>query len=339
MKAVQNDNQPDRHEEAALWCISLAEGELPPGEREAFDRWMQDDRNAAAFQAVVRTWETADSAAHLPEAIGMRSAALESYRTVHRRRWARRPATRFGGARSWWAGGIAAALLLAVATPFMLGDSARPYRTEVGERRVALLDDRSRLSLDADSLVEVDMTDKQRELTLVRGRARFDVAKDPLRPFTVVVGDKMVVATGTSFSVEMIGKELRVLLYHGRVSVLDRGDPAHARKELQMEPGQEMIAPIGARAKPTLVSFDPERSASWETGQLSFGDEPLALAAARMNRYSDRKLVLGDAKVAGVRVNGVFTAGDTAAFVEGVTRMNPVRAEYAAGQITLKTVP
>src|SRR3546814_18739257 len=91
----------------------------------------------------------------------------------------------------------------------MLGDSTRPYQTEVGERRVALLDDQSRLSLDADSLVEVDMSDRQRELTLVRGRAKFDVAKDPLRTFTVVAGDKMVVATGTSFSVEMVGKAVR----------------------------------------------------------------------------------------------------------------------------------
>ena len=334
MKAVQDDMQPDRHEEAAIWCMSLAEGQLPPGEREAFDRWLEDDRNAAAFQAVVRTWKTADSAAGLPEAIAMRSAALESYRSVNRRRWTRRLAS-----RSWWAGGIAAALLLAVTSLFMLGDSTRPYQTEIGERRVALLDDRSRLSLDADSLVEVGMTDKLRGLTLVRGRAKFDVAKDPLRPFTVVAGDKMVVATGTSFSVEMIGGEVRVLLYHGRVSVLDRAAPAPAGKELQLKPGQEMIASVGGGAPPKLVSFDPERSASWEAGQLSFGDEPLALAAMRMNRYSDRKLILGDAEVAHVRVNGVFTAGDTAAFVEGVTGMNPVRAEYSPGQITLKSVP
>src|SRR3546814_12386295 len=68
--------------------------------------------------------------------------------------------------------------------------------------------------------------------------------------------------------------------------------PAPAGKELQLEPGQEMIASVGAGAPPTLVSFDPERSSSWEAGQLSFGDEPLALAVVRMNRYSSRKLAL-----------------------------------------------
>src|SRR3546814_19520630 len=122
----------------------------------------------------------------------------------------------------------------------MLGDSTRPYQTEVGERRVALLDDQSRLSLDADSLVEVDMSDRQRELTLVRGRAKFDVAKDPLRPFTVVAGDKMVVATGTSFSVEMVGKVVRVLLYHVRVSVLDRTAPAPAGSRKSVVEGRSV---------------------------------------------------------------------------------------------------
>src|SRR3546814_18608887 len=63
-------------------------------------------------------------------------------------------------------------------------------------------------------------------------------------------------------------KEVRVLLYHGRVSVLDRTAPAPAGKELQLAPGQEMIASVGAGAPPTRVSFDPERSSSWEAGQL-----------------------------------------------------------------------
>src|SRR3546814_17850547 len=127
MKVVQNDTQPDRHEEAALWCMSLAEGQLPPGEREAFDRWLGDDRNAAAFQAVVRTWKVADGAARLPEAIAMRSAALESYRTSNRRLRTRRI-----GARTWWAGGTATALVLAVPSLFMLADSPRPYQPQCG---------------------------------------------------------------------------------------------------------------------------------------------------------------------------------------------------------------
>src|SRR3546814_18571884 len=75
----------------------------------------------------------------------------------------------------------------------------------------------------------------------------------------------------------MVGKEVRVLLYHGRVSVLDRTAPAPAGKELQLEPGQEMIASVGAGAPPTLVSFDPERSSSWEAVRALTGwGSPLA---------------------------------------------------------------
>ena len=45
-------------------------------------------------------------------------------------------------------------------------------------------------------------------LRLESGRAAFDVAKDAQRPFSVAVGDRVVVATGTEFSVEKVNREI-----------------------------------------------------------------------------------------------------------------------------------
>src|SRR3546814_14684556 len=45
--------------------------------------------------------------------------------------------------------------------------------------------------------------------------------KDPLRPFSVAAAGKIVVATGTEFSVELLGRETRVILYEGHVAVLN----------------------------------------------------------------------------------------------------------------------
>jgi transmembrane sensor len=78
------------------------------------------------------------------------------------------------------------------------------------------------------------------------------------------------------------------------------------------------------------------QSLSWEAGQLSFEDEPLASAVARMNRYSRTQLVVGDDATAQLRVNGVFTAGDVETFVDGVTLLNPVEAAREPGQIMLR---
>src|SRR3546814_3966246 len=76
------------------------------------------------------------------------------------------------------------------------------YRTVLGERRVVTLADGSTVSLDAASEVRVAYSERARELALVRGQARFDVAHDPRRPFAVQARDQRVVATGTAFNVD-----------------------------------------------------------------------------------------------------------------------------------------
>lgn len=323
----------DRDEQAAFWCLSLATGDLPIGERDAFDHWIADAKNADAFEQVAQVWQTAEGAAGSPELIRLRSAAIENYRRANRRRWTRRISTGW-----YWSVGIAAAAILAIVSLTLLYDPVQLYETKVGERRVAILDDRSRLSLDADSRVEVGLSDDRRAITLVRGRAKFDVAKDSLRPFTVTVGDKMVVATGTSFSVERIDRQIRVLLYEGRVEVIDRDRPAPgaAPADTALTPGNEMIATIDAPAKAVTRHADTARSASWESGQLSFDDEPIALAVARMNRYSTTKLALADADAARYVVNGVFAAGDVEAFAEAATALHPLVAARSPDLVTLK---
>jgi len=336
------DNMPDRDEQAALWCLSLAEGELDSADRAAFDKWVADPDNARAFEEAAKVWNATDQAAELPELIHMRSAALESFRHANHRRWTRRVQPRW----YWWSS-LAAALLVALLTAALLYTPTKAYKTGIGERQVAMLADGSKLSLDADTEVDVRLGRNRRDLTLVRGRGKFDVAKDPLRPFAVTAGDKMVVATGTSFSVELLDKKVHVLLYEGHVAVLDKQNdkpvPQRARTvgggpaDQALSPGRELVASADTVSSgATVHEADLQHSLSWEAGQLSFDDEPLASAVERMNRYSTQKLVLADPRLADTRVDGVFTAGDVNAFVEAVTALNSIRVERSDSEITLR---
>jgi transmembrane sensor len=54
-----------------------------------------------------------------------------------------------------------------------------------------------------------------------------------------------------------------------------------------------------------------------------------------MNRYSKEQLVVRDAQAAAFNINGVFTAGDIDAFLEGVTTFLPVEVEHHSGQWVL----
>lgn len=337
-----HESMDARMEKAAEWCVRLSGGDLLPDEQEAFQAWLdQDADNKKAFDRVEASWRQVEVFASAPEILAMRGAALETMRQAYHFRWV----------RAVWASPARMAAMAAVLVFSIIGTGAwfhfapRTFETGIGERRVAILADGSKISLDSDSMVRVLYTDGKRRLWLDHGRAKFDVAKDPLRPFSVEASSKLVIATGTQFSVEILRKQVRVVLYEGHVSVLHkesgqeklvtvRVGSKNFPAEGVLEPGHELvISETSAGSK--LTAADPVRSLSWEAGKLMFYDEPLVAAIERVNRYSDEKIQLGDSEVGNIRISGLFDAGDVTAFVNGVTTVFPVRGFEKEGKIIL----
>lgn len=325
----------ERLEVAAAWCLELAEGPLSDERQRAFDVWLAGNAdNLAAFERSSNLWRQFGEAAASPELIDVRERALSTFRRRNQWRWARRAVTGRAVAA------VAAVLLIIGGTMWWAQTAPDIYRTGIGERRVVMLDDGSRASLDAATEVDVRMHGDRRELQLISGRAKFDVAKDPLKPFSVRVGDKLVVATGTSFSVEMVNAKLRVILYEGRVVVLNRPlggastDVRGTDDEVALTPGRELVVGMSGQSHVHLAKADPVRSLSWEGGQLVFDDEPLNLAVGRINRYSGRRVELKGA-IGRLLVNGVFNTGDVEAFTTGVEETLPVRVIRERDVVTI----
>lgn len=327
-------------EAAASWCLRIAEGPLAPEQQTAFDRWLHaDPAHPALFERTVLAWDAIEDRGASPEMIVMRGDALESVTRANRRRWA--------GAVGWRRyAALAACLILLVGAGIWWRLSPATYQTGVGERRVVALADGSTLSLDASTRVDVRYLGDRRELWLRSGRAKFVVAKDPLRPFSVQAGNRMVIATGTQFSVEQLSGQVRVVLYEGRVAVMDISGRADGPRPLRigrrqdtaeqlLTPGQEMVI-AATRPLARLDSIDAGRSLAWEGGLMEFDNEPLGIAVERVNRYGTTKLRVGNAADARIPISGQFQGGDVDAFVEGVTAVFPVRAVRSAeGDILL----
>jgi transmembrane sensor len=319
---------------AAGWCVRLADGALSADDHLAFRTWLDSSTaNPGLFERSVAAWQAIDEQAGRPEMLAMRSQALNGMRRANRIRWAWiRPGVGWREAAM-----LAACLVLAVGAGLWWHVMPARYQTGIGERRVVALADGSSLSLDAASEVDVRYLEGRRRLWLRKGRAMFTVAKDPLRPFSVEAGDRMVVATGTRFSVEKLKGQVRVVLFEGHVAVtgLRAGTMPAAPIRLrdgagpadeQLVPGREMVvaetAPVAQ-----VATIDPAQAAGWEAGLLQFSDQPLALAVQQMDRYSPVRLKIGDAAAAAIPISGQFRSGDTEAFVEGVTAVFPITAE------------
>ncbi|MFN3817557.1 FecR family protein [Blastomonas sp.] len=329
MTAPEDQMGPDRDTEAALWCLALAEEDFDAARDAALDQWLADDGNAAALRRQLALWDHNDALAALPQMLQLRSQALEDFRSRNERRWA--PAKRWRLSRPWQA--LAASLLLIAGSTaiFLLqGSDVEYFSTALGERKTIGLEDGTTLTLDADSAVEERFSQDRRNLVVVRGRAKFDVAKDSLRPFAVTAGTETVVATGTSFSVEKLGTTVDVVLYEGKVTIVRAARNEHFET---LQPGQSLALPSSGPLH--VAAIEPARASAWTMGQLDFSGEPIAGAVARVNRYAEKPVVLDPSVPGALRVTGVFDAGDTSAFAEGVAAVNGMTVRVESDRLVL----
>ena len=333
--------------EAAAWRVRLTEAGCETTEE--FEAWIgASGLHGQAWRQVNDAWDIFSEHAIAPEIMNARRAALDRAREAQASR-ARVSSLRERMDWRWPVAAGAAAEVIALAIGTWQWNRPASYTTALGERRVLKLEDGSTVTLDSDSVLKVSLRRDARNLELEKGQARFDVAHDVARPFSVHVRDRTVVATGTSFDVDLLDKTVFVTLIQGRVSVFEdrRGllnQPQAAMRLLaKLDPGERLTS-VTARgdvsAAPASISqgVSLEQTTAWQGGKLIFADEPLSLVAARVSRYSVRKLAV-DGAAASLKLSGVFDAGDAASFVDAVQRVLPVAASTTAdGVIHLQKI-
>ncbi|WP_407353828.1 FecR family protein [Luteimonas sp. R10] len=321
------EQHEQRLAEAMAWRVRLTED---PSQADDLEAWlMRDSAHVAAWHEVQDLWNFVGEHAAAPEAIAARRAALDRAHRHNRRRWRDRMPGRAIAAS-------VALIALATLAGGVFWQLARPdvYRTALGERYTVTLSDGSAVSLDAASEVRVEYSERARELVLVKGQARFDVARDPLRPFAVQAGDQRVIATGTAFNIDLFGSQTSITLIEGRVLVLDVPES----KAMEVRQGQRLVA--AAQGPMQIQRVDIDQAIAWQQGQLIFDDEPLDAVVARVSRYTREQVAITDDSAAKLRLSGVINAGDLSSFVTTVTTYLPVQATRTPdGSVELRERP
>ena len=254
------------------------------------------------------------------------------------------PRDRRGPRRRGWQHGLAAALaLLALGSVAwgswqLTGREQASYASTVGQIQTVTLPDGSTATLSSDSRVDVSLSRGERHVALTKGEAFFDVAHDTRRPFVVETEGRRVAAVGTRFSVRRDPEEIRVVVTEGKVRLESRAGADGAAQPVSLLPaGSVATAGRNGVLVRSLPVADAERYLEWRDGFLTFDDTSLADAAAEFNRFNTRKLELGDATVAGLRVGGNFRWSNAEGFASLLEQGFPVRAERHADRIVLHT--
>lgn len=311
---------------AALWVVRLDDASCSEADRAAFEAWRGESfEHEAAYEREAAAWTRLDRVRALrpgqqrPDADLL--AAAEPRRPV--------------AARSRWARGLAvsAAIALIVAGGLSFGTSTA-YATAIGERRVVVLGDNSRIELNTDSKVVVRFKRGVREVRLVKGEALFQAAPDA-RPFLVKAADAVISADGVAeVAVRLRADGAIVTVKKGAVDV----DPVRpdARKDLRLSAGVAAVYDShGARSR-VVSDAEIDRSLAWRQGAIALDGQSLEQAVAEFNRYNHQQIRIADPSIADLRLAGYFQTTEPTGFVAAVTSAFPVRAsEGADGAIRL----
>lgn len=222
----------------------------------------------------------------------------------------------------------------AVAKIYLPHSDAKIYATAVGSRETVALDDGSRIELNTDTKLRADINAHGRLVLLDRGEAYFEIRHDAAHPFVVMAGNHRIVDLGTKFLVRRDTDRLRVALVEGRAQ-FDATDNKAKPVSVELTPGDVVIAKensviVTRKSGPALA-----KELGWRRGVVVFDNTSLADAAVEFNRYSRKKIVLGDEAAAHLKIDGTFETGNIEAFADAAQDALGLYVDNRPGEIVI----
>jgi transmembrane sensor len=302
-------------EQASLWAARLDGSALSAADRTALDAWLAAD---PAHRALLSSYcqFSADLEQQLPLLAGIRDELAESQtvaKTARSLPWLSRPL---------WAGAALLAIAVVVAVvlwPNRPQNQFQNLTTPVAHRATVTLDDGTRVELNAQTALVVELTAEARRVRLAGGEAFFHVSKDPARPFYVETPAGSVRVTGTQFNVRAESPAaFEVTVLEGTVQVRPGGG---ALRDLAA--GDRLVRAADHVAVTALSARQLGETLAWREGRIMFADTPLREALARFARYHGKSLTASDA-AARERVGGTHRLDDLDGFLTAIQDVLPV---------------
>jgi transmembrane sensor len=305
VEAPPNRPKDMEPETAQQWFVLLQDDDVTQADRRRFAAWLAaDPAHAQAWAETEQLWARMDAVVPALRARDAWQASRKSGVQMSRRGWLKQAA--------------AAALVLGGGVGVAVSsDLFADHRTGLGERRSLKLADGSVVDLDADSALSVSFSAGQRRIELHRGRAFFQVAADPSRPFVVAANTGEIRALGTAFSVKIAPDVVHVMVSEHAVAVSLGGDT------LRLDEGRALAygsAGLGQAAPVDIVS-----QLAWRQDRLFFQEAPLREVVADLDRYRPGRILILEADLADLPVTGFFHAGQTEAALQTIEATLPVR--------------
>ncbi len=225
--------------------------------------------------------------------------------------------------------GLALGAAATIALVFLISREPHPVlATATAERLATVLEDGTRVDLNARTSLIMEFREGERRVRLSGGEAFFSVVKDARRPFIVDTPSGSVRVTGTQFNVCTIrGQRVEVTVLEGTVRVRPAaGDEA----EVPVPAGRQAVFDASTSSVRTLPEGAADDVIAWRLGHVVFDDAPLADAVERFAAYHARPIEVEPA-VADLRLGGRFSLEDLDGFLDAIEAVLAVRVSHGPG--------
>ncbi|MBW2367233.1 MAG: FecR domain-containing protein [Deltaproteobacteria bacterium] len=367
MRILNTDNRKNKiSSEAKDWLMKIKSGPMTSRQQRKFQIWLKKNpAHPAELNLMKAIWNGSDVLKDEPSVIMERNRWQASEQLRVTRKKSLRASINFPGLKPV---ALAACCMLIILSVLMIHSETTSnitYRTETGEQRTVYLSDGSSVHLDAETIIENGYASDLRHISLKQGRAHFSVFHDPARPFVVTADDVSIRAVGTQFNVhkEIKGK-IRVAVTEGSVEVKQKPDTiaqtettspvvsivtsttADEMRQIQevktsaaapkiITAGQEIVIDK-AKQDIQITKVNIQKANDWQTGRLRFHKKPLAEVIDEINRYMEKKIVIGDPQIADIPISLNFNVNHRKTFVKALENtLSIVSTTNAKGQTVL----
>lgn len=325
MKDSSPGDSPDLDAAAARWIARRDRG-MTPGEREAFGRWLAEERHAETFARCEAVWDALPRLGRLPE------RQLEAPANRPRRL---APAVGIGLAAAALAALVVRTAVRAPPRPeAVAGSYAAPADAE---GRVALPDESVAILRRGSRIAWSDFAEARR-VRLLEGEALVTVAKSSAKPFLLQAGPMTVHDLGTAFDVRMDSDAVSVLVTQGLVEL--RGAAGSAAAPVRLARGQEAV--IFSHRPAAGIEFrrvdggEIGRELSWRHRRLDFDRTKLSDVVSELNRYNVRQIVLADRSQGNALISGSVRSDELDVFLHLLETGFGFKADRRGGTILLE---
>jgi transmembrane sensor len=287
---------------ASSWIARFRSEDASEQDHRDFALWLAADAShRQAMDLMLELWDDLGSVRHLPFEEPL-------------------PAAGGNTRRQWLAGALAASLIMAVVL-LPLGEdpvSVQQFQTARGERATFTLEDRSRITLNTGSRVEVEFSSSGRQVALLQGEAYFDIEPDASRPFQVDTGAATVTAIGTAFNIYRRDNVSDITVTEGVVRVTERARAGRTALSAVLQANETLQASEGGLGR--ALPVDPTPVTAWQQGEMIADEMPLLELTRELARYTDTRIVIRDRDIARLTVSGVFNLDHPDSVLQAVER-------------------